>query len=286
MKVKNGCIECFYRQGITLSEKMNLNPSLREEIQNNIKNIVKSIEDTDIPAEIGRRIYLMISEKTGIKDPYLEVKRQNISQALELIPVLESKISHSKDPLLLAIKYAVAGNIIDFGTGKPFNIIDEFNSIEEAAFAVFDYNEFKSSLEKTEKILYIGDNAGESVFDVLLIKSLRKPVTYVVRSGPIINDVTFEDALNSGIDKTAEIISSGMDAPGTILKLCSDSFKRLFQESDMIISKGQGNFEGLSNEQGNIFFLLKVKCDCIADELNVSTGSLILKYSLKSQERV
>ena len=125
--------------------------------------------------------------------------------------------------------------------------------------------------------LYIGDNAGESVFDRILIERLNKPVTYIVREIPIINDVTYKDALQAGIDKVATIFSSGTRAPGTFLKKCSREFIEMFNSAKFIISKGQGNYEGLSNEKHRIFFLLKAKCYVIANDIGVSEGDIVLK---------
>jgi len=121
-------------------------------------------------------------------------------------------------------------------------------------FGIFDYSKFKEELSRAKSVLYIGDNAGESVFDKILIEQLSVPVTYVVRGIPIINDVTVEDAIDSGIEKVAEIISSGTTAPGTIMELCTNNFVEKFENADMIISKGQGNYEGLSNVNRQVFF--------------------------------
>ena len=126
--------------------------------------------------------------------------------------------------------------------------------------------------------LYLGDNAGESVFDKLLIETINKPVFYATREVPVINDVIIDDAIASGLNSVAEIISSGSPAPGIILPLCSDEFLSVFQKADMIISKGQGNYEGLSDADRNIFFLLKAKCPVIAKDLNVNVNDIILKH--------
>ncbi len=150
-------------------------------------------------------------------------------------------------------------------------------SILKQEFAILDYSTFKTQLEKTENILYIGDNVGESVFDKILIKELRKPVRYAVRSIPIINDVTMDDAIASGLDKVAELIDSGCESPGIILKHSTPEFLELFNTSRLIISKGQGNFEGLSDCNKQVFFLLKAKCTIISNHLGVEEGSIILK---------
>ena len=179
--------------------------------------------------------------------------------SLSLYPSSKKKIAESEDTLLTAIKIAIAGNIIDFGASSSFDIEREINEVFEKKCAICDYEQFKLQLANTDEILYIGDNAGESVFDRLLIEELKKPVTYAVRGIPVINDVTYDDAVQAGIDKVATILSSGTDAPGAVLETCSAEFREAYRNSRFIISKGQGNYEALSEERRPIFFLLKVK---------------------------
>jgi uncharacterized protein with ATP-grasp and redox domains len=157
------------------------------------------------------------------------------------------------------------------------DLLKDVEIILHQEFAVFDYELFKQELNKAKEILYIGDNAGEAVFDKILIKELGKPVTFVVREIPVINDITFKEAKQIGIDKIAKIISSGSTAPGTILKSCNDDFLEKFENADMIISKGQGNYEGLSGIKKPIFFLLKAKCPVIAKNIGVKENDIILK---------
>jgi len=194
-----------------------------------------------------------------------------------LYPYLKNRVEKSSDRLLKAIRIAISGNVIDFGAYGNFDLSREVDEVLEKDFAVFDYNKFKHGLDKTREILYIGDNAGECVFDRILIEELKKPVTYVVRAAPIINDATYEDAVQAGIDSVATIISSGTDAPGAILETCSAEFKKMYHNSNFIISKGQGNYEALSNGCQAIFFLLKVKCKVIADNLGARVSDIILK---------
>ena len=163
------------------------------------------------------------------------------------------------------------------GVNKAFDIVKDVKYILDQDFAIFDYNSFKNQLKKTKSILYIGDKVGESVFDKILIKELRKPVKYAVRSIPIINDVTFEDAIASGLDEVAELIDSGCKSPGVILDQSTPEFLNLFNKSDLVISKGQGNFEGLSDCNRQVFFLLKAKCQIISNHLGIKEGSIILK---------
>jgi len=156
-------------------------------------------------------------------------------------------------------------------------LVDDVKRILKQDFAIFDYNKFKEQLKKANNILYIADNAGESVFDKILIEELNKTITYAVREIPVINDVIIQDAIDSGIDEVAKIVSSGVKAPGTIMNQCNNEFLELFNNADMIISKGQGNYEGLSNIKRSVFFLLKAKCHVIAKDIGVNEDDIILK---------
>jgi uncharacterized protein with ATP-grasp and redox domains len=229
------------------------------------------------PPETGAIIYRRVSEITGNADPYREIKEKNISQALSLYPELKKKVAESNDRLLTALRLAVAGNIIDLGVGKEFNIRDDVEKTLHQKFAICDYELFKQELNKAKEILYIGDNSGEAVFDKILIEELGKKVTFVVREIPIINDITIKEAKLIGIDKIAKVISSGTTAPGTILDICNDDFLKIFVNADMIISKGQGNYEGLSGTDIPIFFILKAKCSVIADNIGVQENDIVLK---------
>lgn len=229
------------------------------------------------PVESGAIIYSKIREITGVADPYNKIKQESIRDALDLYPRLKELVNNSDNKLLMAIRIAIAGNIIDFGVNKKFNLVEDVMKITKQDFAINDFISFEKQLRSAKSILYIGDNAGESVFDKILIEELGVPVTYVVREIPVINDVTMEDAVNSGLGEVAEIISSGTTAPGTILHLCHDSFIERFNQADMVISKGQGNYEGLSEVDRSVFFLLKAKCPIIARHLGVEEDDIILK---------
>jgi hypothetical protein len=245
--------------------------------------MIKEIPMDNTPPETGDIIYRKVSEITGVPDPYKKIKQANIKEALKFYPRLKQIVIESDNRLLTAIRIAIAGNIIDFGVNKTFNLEEDTLKILKQDFAICHYQEFVGQLKRAQSILYLGDNAGESVFDKILIGELGKPVTYVVRENPVINDVTFSDAVDSGLDQVANIISSGSSAPGTILPLCNGEFNRQFINADMIISKGQGNYEGLSAVDRPIFFLLKAKCKIIARHLQVQENDIVLKASNYNQ---
>ena len=246
-----------------------------------VGSMIKDIPMESTPPETGNIIYREVRKITGVDDPYKEIKKSHIKEALALYPELKKIVGSSENRLLTAIRIAIAGNVIDLGVNKKFNLIEDIAKILKQDFAILHINEFIKELSKAESILYLGDNAGESVFDKILIEELGKPVTYVVRDVPVINDVTYKDAIASGLEEVAEIISSGTSAPGTILHLCNEDFLKKFYSTDMIISKGQGNYEGLSNVDRSVFFLLKAKCSLIANNLNVKENDIVLKINIK-----
>ncbi len=277
MRASPDCYPCFLIQTLKTSRMFTSDEKKIRSILNEVSLAVTQFPSAASPPEISRNVYEIISRKTGVKDPYRKIKQRCNRQALSLLPEMRSLIAASRDRLLTAIKLSIAGNVIDFGANANFDLKKDIDRILSQELAINHYRQFQSALDKARRILYLADNAGETVFDRLLIEELRKPVVYAVREKPIINDALGEDALNAGIDEVAEIISSGSDAPGTILKFCSKEFLRIFRSAGLIISKGQGNYETLSGERRPIFFLLKAKCRVIAGEFGIKEGGIVLK---------
>lgn len=270
------CLPCFLSQAlraarITTDDELKIRETLDE-----IGMMIRDIPFESSPPETGRIIYRRIREITGDPDPYLQIKKESTRQALLLYPALKSRVENSDDRLLTAIKIAIAGNIIDYGIYRRIDIIKDVEEALERDFALCDYSIFKKRLNEASEILFLGDNAGECVFDRVLIEELHKPVTYAVRGTPIINDATCEDALHAGIDRVARILSSGTDAPGTVLSTCSEEFMEIYGNSRFIISKGQGNYEALSSEKRPISFLFKAKCSVVAEKIGVNEGDIVL----------
>lgn len=277
MKTYLDCFPCFLSQALRAARIATDDEKKIKKVLDEVGMLLQNIPLESIPPASGRLIYHKVSEITGNLDPYREIKNKSTKEALSLYPFLKSRVEESSDRLLTAIRIAIAGNVIDFGANWDFDLEDEIEEIFDKDFAIFDYGAFKDRLDEAREILYIGDNAGECVFDRILLEEINKPVIYIVRDAPVINDATYEDAVQAGIDKVGAILSSGTDAPGTILETCSSEFKEVYDHSKFIISKGQGNYEALSNERRPIFFLLKVKCHVIADDIGVSEGDIVLK---------
>jgi hypothetical protein len=238
---------------------------------------IRDIPLDSTPAEIAELTEAKVKEITGNPDPYKEIKRRSTEECLKLYPSLKKEVSDSDDSLFTATKLAIIGNVIDMGVGKKFHIQEEIEAFLKGRLAICDYDKFKSYLDKAGEVLYIADNSGESVFDRILIEEIGKSVTYVVRGLPIINDVTYHDALQAGIHKVARILPAAMNAPGITRNSWRPELTEAFDNAEIIISKGQANFESLSEERRPIFFLLKAKCHVIADHIGVKEGEIILK---------
>jgi len=234
------------------------------------------------PPVMGQYIHKLIRELSGHNDPYKKIKDRFNNFALKLYPDLKQRIQSSSNPMDTAVRIAVAGNIIDFGVNAKIDQSIVFDTIEQALSAqVFGNIEVLcDSIDSAENILYLGDNCGEIVFDRLLIEQLPvDKVTFVVRGGPIINDATMADARETGMTELVNVIDNGSNIPGTVLEKCSKEFRECFAHSDLIIAKGQGNYETLSSCEKNIFFLLKAKCPVISGHMGCEQGSFIVKRS-------
>jgi uncharacterized protein with ATP-grasp and redox domains len=280
MKTYLDCIPCFFKQALFAARTAVDDERKIKQVLDRIGMLVSEIPLHRSPPETGREVYRVVREVTGVDDPFAGLKDQSIKRALALYPSLEGVVEISRDPLETAVRLGIAGNIIDFGANPDFQLEQDIQEVLQKEPVVNHYEAFKNRLEGAREILYLADNAGETVFDKLLIKVMSKPAIYAVRDGPVINDATLEDAVKSGLDEVAKVVSSGCDAPGTILNRCSDEFLDLLQRADLIISKGQGNYETLSGEQKPIFYLLKAKCPVIARDLGVKQGDTVIKYAL------
>ncbi|MFO7864495.1 MAG: ARMT1-like domain-containing protein [Salinivirgaceae bacterium] len=233
--------------------------------------------------EVARELHAIIRNHIGETDPYSKEKAEGNRKALELLPQWTARIKKASNPVFEAFKLALAANIIDFGPNHQFDIEQDIERLYNQELAVNDFQALNKRLKTARRVFYIGDNAGEIVFDKFLLEQIDVPEKYFgVRGAPIINDALLSDANETGIDKIATIISNGNDAPSTLLHLCTDDFNAVFNTSDLIIAKGMGNFEGLMNmNDERLFFALVVKCQAIGDLLGQKKGDTVLINSTK-----
>jgi uncharacterized protein with ATP-grasp and redox domains len=219
----------------------------------------------------------------GVKDPFLDMKVRYTREALKLLPKLEGCVQKASDPFNTAVRVSIAGNIIDFGTGihgEDFDLEETLARFLKMPLFTDDIPELRRRVSEARTVLYIGDNAGETVFDRPLLKLLASAeVSYAAKEGAIINDATVPDAVLAGIHLHARLMSSGSSTPGTILEECSTQFRDAFNRADVIIAKGQGNFETLTElaPDGRIFMLFTVKCPVAAQHLGASMGDMVVK---------
>jgi damage-control phosphatase, subfamily I len=277
MRTYLDCVPCFLSQALRAARAATDDEVLIKRVLADVGRMLADLPLESTPPESGRAIYRKVSEITGIRDPFKKLKEESTREALSLYPSLKKRVAASPDRLEAAIRIAIAGNVIDFGPNRAYDLEEEVDAALNAKAAIWDYPALKETLARARAVLYIGDNAGECVFDRVLIEELKQPVTFVVRDVPVINDATYDDALQAGVHETAAIISSGTDAPGTLLKTCSSEFLAIYDQAECIISKGQGNYEALSGERDPIFFLLKTKCRVIAENIGVRDGDIVLK---------
>jgi hypothetical protein len=271
------CADCFRRGYERLLSKHQITDevieqAVRDQLEAHIE--ANSLSSPEMQQQLSRHF----SRLTGIADPFAEEKRISNSQADSLYHEWKPKVKQAANPELLALRLAIAGNIMDYGAHQHFDLEQTINKVLHADFAIDHSEKLLKEIKKAEKVLYLCDNAGEIYFDKLFIETLQHPdLTAAVRGFPALNDVTFQDALQAGLHEVCKVIDNGSDAPSTILNDCSREFLQAFQQADLIISKGQGNLEGLlPAADERMYFLLMAKCDVIADLLEVNKGDLIV----------
>jgi uncharacterized protein with ATP-grasp and redox domains len=286
MKLCLDCIVCFQKQ--VLFATKDLDDLLRAQILKKVMLFLCGADWETSPDEFANEVHLIIREASGLSDPYKDIKKRSNEISIEMNSRLTELLDKEKleNRIYIAAKLAIAGNIIDFGPSNEFDIEGTVDEVMSKDLAINDFNRLQEKVTFSESLLYFADNAGEIAFDKIFIEEMlrtrKKPfsqISFVVKSGPIINDAMLEDAIEVGIDRLPNIrflqISNGgrNSAPSRR----SDEVKSYIKGHDLVVSKGQGNFEGLS-DYNNIFFMLMAKCPVIAKELGVDIKSSIIKY--------
>jgi len=284
MKTMLECIPCFLSQSLEAARMASDDATIHQQVMREVMGFLQTIDFTQSPPLISKEVHSVIRKITDSSDPYQIVKKHATDIAKKQYTHLRETVIQSSNPLQTAVKLAIVGNVIDFGTTNRFDLNE---MIEHALHKPFDDQAFPLFQERAveaQSILYLADNTGEVFFDKLLLEQLaksRKKITYVVKANPIINDVTKKDALEAGIPDFAAILEgdkgSKTSAPGMVLTNASNSFHSLLESSDMIISKGQGNYEALSDISREIFFLLMIKCPLVANDIEEPLGKMVLK---------
>lgn len=273
------CIPCVLKQALDAAKKITDDENIHVAVMEEALKIASNFRDYRNAPQMARDIHQVLKELTGNPDPYREVKDEHLATAKSLYGFLKDYLDRQEDRLLWALKMAAIGNNLDAAIYSEVRLEKLIEGELEKPFALNDYRTLKSRLALAKKVLVIGDNTGETVFDKLLMEELEGlEIHYAVRHEPIINDATILEAEASDIHHVATIVSSGCNAPGLLLEEASEEFLALYKEADVIISKGQGNFEALS-EEDDVFFLLKVKCPMVSRLIGSQVGNYVLKHN-------
>lgn len=280
MKTHLDCIPCFLRQTLEAGRRLDLDEDQLATLLQRILGTLQAVDWSLPPPVIGRDIHRAIRELTGDADPYLQMKIADTEAALALLPVLEARVAASRHPFGAAVELALAGNIIDAGAGPGWdrNAGDGPLGVLSSAVDEADVEALERAVANAGTILFLADNAGEIVFDRPLLDRLGPArLTVAVRGAPTLNDATLDDARRSGLTERYRVVSNGADTPGTWLDDCSPEFVQCFEQADLVIAKGQGNYETLSDVDRPIVFLFVVKCALLTDQLHVPVATPVVR---------
>jgi uncharacterized protein with ATP-grasp and redox domains len=283
MRTYLDCIPCAIRQVIDSVRMITDDENVHEQVLREVLALWQDADMRQSPPALAQKVHRIVRRITGVPDPYLQLKNRYNHLALEMIPELKQRVADSPDPFETAVRLSIAGNIIDFGVNATL----EESAVEETiARSLTDpldrqtLEQLRAAITQADDILYLGDNTGEIVFDRLLVEQLpTDKVTFAVRGAPILNDALMADARTAGLTDLVEVIDNGVDVPGTIVELCSPAFRERFDKADLIIAKGQGNFETLNDTDKDIFFLLQPKCAVLTQHLSCELGRLVVVRS-------
>ncbi len=277
MKLHLDCYACFMRQTLQAARFVGADESTQRRALVRTMQILADSPANATPPQMSETIHRAIREETHSSDNYLEVKRTSTGQAMAFYPRLKKLVKESSEPFFMAARIAVIGNIIDFGVTDTLNLDEDIEKDLADSLSLDHTAQLKAVLEKAPWVLYLADNAGETVFDRIFIETIQhKDVRYVVKSGPVLNDALREDAEAVGLDKIVSIYDTGVDAVGVVPQRSSQEFLNLLNTAPVIIAKGQANYESLGGTDYNVYFLFKVKCPMVADMTGLPVGSKLV----------
>ncbi len=294
MKTYPDCIPCGVRQALEAARLVSDDPAFHERV---LRETLKTLAELDYslpPPVIASETHRLIRKLSGVEDIYHEAKHRFNSFVLDRLSRFKSMVESSRNPLETALRLALAGNVIDFGVRDDLDESEVESTIRQALEAELDsatIQQLRRSLENARTVVYVGDNTGEIVLDRLFIETILEElgpldICFVVRGRPILNDATLEDAKQVGIDKICRVVDTGCDVPGCLLNRCSPECLAEIERSDLVIAKGQGNYETLDELKQETFFLLKVKCQIIAGDIGAELGQFIFMRKESSSRPV
>jgi len=280
MRINSGCDECIAKFLLKVAEDASDSAARKEELHRELKALHQSYFGKKCPPQLAGAIGDLFQRERGELDPFAEVKDRSTELGLELLPELREIVSGTEDPFAAAVRLAIAGNIIDYGATPDFDLAQARDGIMEALRLPVDANAItllKSRMDQAEKILYVLDNCGEAVLDRLLMEPYREKLLIGVRGRCAQNDVTRREARLSGLD-FAPIVDTGDNSPGVVQERTSELFLRAMEEADLVIAKGQGNFESLEdNVTRPTFFLFRAKCPVIMRYIGAEKNSIQIR---------
>lgn len=286
MKMQEKCLPCVVNQAIKVADMVGM-----KEKGNLLRRVFSYLSQVDYNAitspELIGEIFSIIKEETGNQDPYKETRQKYNKMFLERLPAYEKEIEQSKKPFEEAVKYAIIGNVIDFNPIHELTILDverHFKRLKGEKLEINDASLLQKELETAKTILYLGDNCGEICLDKILLRKIKAmnpkvQIFFATRGAAVVNDSIEEDAYLVGIDEVATVVSNGDSSLGTVLSRTSREFLQIYEKADVVIAKGQANYECLSTEKKNIYFLLMTKCQTIAKDIGAPEMKMILKRS-------
>jgi len=283
MNISDECVGCIINQSFKVADAIKADEILKHKLTTTVQRMSKDFSFSDTPPEIAAYVYEEMAHIANKDDLYEEIKELSTHKALSFVPHLEKTLQASENKFLTATKIAVAGNVIDLASAIEFALEEELEKVFHTEFTNRDYEILYEKLATAKRVLIIGDNVGEHVFDHMYIQVLKElfediEFYYMVRGNPIINDVTLKEAYEMGFDEICKVVDSGVNTPGFTYSRANEESKKLFDEVDLIISKGMGNYECISPaSRENICFLLKIKCNVVASSLSGEIGDIVCK---------
>jgi uncharacterized protein with ATP-grasp and redox domains len=284
VRATTNCIPCYLKQALSAAREVTNDPETQRQVLHEVAKLLPTLPLGSTPAENSTHVLWRAHEVLGCSDPFADKKHDYNELALSMYPRLKELVLSSENALQIAVRVAAAGNIIDLGILDKVDVDLEatFEEVLTQGFVVDQSVLLQGELRTAGRVLYLADNAGEIVFDRVLIEELTirgLDVVLAVKGAPILNDATMEDALAAGIGPPVGVLSNGSPMIGTDLQTCSEEFRQEFRKAHIIISKGQANFETLNETSAPLFFILKAKCPEVGRELGVSMGDVVAVFN-------
>ena len=282
MEAQFDCIPCIINSYLRLVVTDVIPGTHQEPLMRQLLDYLSKADYRQSPPEMGRFLHGLIRDSLQNPDPYEQIKQEYNRMMMDQYPVFKDMVHRADDPFDMAMRMAIAGNVIDFGAKYQFDVQSTLRQIMDQTLDMDDSKELRQALAKARTLLYVGDNCGEIVLDKLFLETINLPeMIFVVRNSPVINDVTLADAKETGINQVARVITTGDNAPGAVWEFSSEEFKEHFVKADVVISKGQGNLEGLMDiPHDQMYFMLVTKCDLIAELIGAQRGDFVVKKGI------